>query len=312
MQPFTTRIKTNLNGVLQMTEMLDGIMMTGDDLANKIIVELHRDREPVVIPEGTRVIAYFIRSDGISLETDGTIIASNQVMVEIPQLAYGVSGVISIAIRLYVGPRDIIKRGYYDSITGEFVVVTYSSITVGPHGEPIEDHLITEYDNKIVVAALSCYVKATDTDEWVDPEHKIPDLHDIIQKISEMEAKAVRWQQAENARVEAENIRKTNETARQTAIQNMSVSATQRPAGSSPTATISDVDNHKHITFGIVPGIGISSAVLNDDYTLTLNYSDGTSFTTSNSIRGPKGEPGWGGAEVNYDARTSSLTVTFG
>lgn len=41
-------------------------------------------------------------------------------------------------------------------------------------------------------------------------------------------------------------------------------------------------------------GNGIASAVLNDDYTLTLTFTDGTSYTTS-SIRGaqgPQGEPG--------------------
>ena len=36
-------------------------------------------------------------------------------------------------------------------------------------------------------------------------------------------------------------------------------------------------------------GVGISGAVLNADYTLTLTFSDGTSYTTP-SIRGPKGE----------------------
>ena len=36
-------------------------------------------------------------------------------------------------------------------------------------------------------------------------------------------------------------------------------------------------------------GVGISGAVLNADYTLTLTFTDGTSYTTP-SIRGPKGE----------------------
>lgn len=38
-------------------------------------------------------------------------------------------------------------------------------------------------------------------------------------------------------------------------------------------------------------GVGISGAVLNADYTLTLTFSDGTSYTTP-SIRGKQGEPG--------------------
>lgn len=38
-------------------------------------------------------------------------------------------------------------------------------------------------------------------------------------------------------------------------------------------------------------GNGISSAVLNSDYTLTLTFTDGTTYTTP-SIRGEKGEQG--------------------
>lgn len=39
-------------------------------------------------------------------------------------------------------------------------------------------------------------------------------------------------------------------------------------------------------------GNGIASAVLNADYTLTLNFTDGTSYTTASPIRGAQGETG--------------------
>jgi len=39
-------------------------------------------------------------------------------------------------------------------------------------------------------------------------------------------------------------------------------------------------------------GNGIASAVLNADYTLTLNFTDGTSYTTPTPIRGATGETG--------------------
>lgn len=48
-------------------------------------------------------------------------------------------------------------------------------------------------------------------------------------------------------------------------------------------------------------GNGIASTVLNPDYTLTITFTDGTTYTTS-SIRGPQGEPGpqgAGGADWN-------------
>ena len=46
-------------------------------------------------------------------------------------------------------------------------------------------------------------------------------------------------------------------------------------------------------------GVGIASVVLNNDYTLTINFTDGTSTTTS-SIRGPQGATGPQGAAFTY------------
>ena len=65
----------------------------------------------------------------------------------------------------------------------------------------------------------------------------------------------------------------------------MTVSASGLAAGAAPTAQISEVSGHKHITFGIPKGEGIASIVLNSDYTLTITYTDGTSITTD-SIHG--------------------------
>lgn len=44
-------------------------------------------------------------------------------------------------------------------------------------------------------------------------------------------------------------------------------------------------------------GNGIGNVVLNDDYTLTINFTDGTSYTTPVSIRGEKGDKGEKGAD---------------
>lgn len=46
-----------------------------------------------------------------------------------------------------------------------------------------------------------------------------------------------------------------------------------------------------HFDYFLADGNGIASAVLNADYTLTLTFTDGTSYTTP-SIRGEKGEKG--------------------
>lgn len=69
--------------------------------------------------------------------------------------------------------------------------------------------------------------------------------------------------------------------------------AEKLPNGSQPIVTY----NNKHFHFGIPngdkgnTGNGISSTALNSNYTLTLRYTDGTSYTTP-SIRGPQGAQG--------------------
>ena len=64
-------------------------------------------------------------------------------------------------------------------------------------------------------------------------------------------------------------------------------------------------------------GNGISSAVLNNDYTLTLTFTDGTTYTTP-SIRGEKGEQGEPATDMDihicssneYDSETRVPTIT--
>lgn len=80
--------------------------------------------------------------------------------------------------------------------------------------------------------------------------------------------------------------------------------------GYSPIVTINEVETSEGIilheinitdidhpttgqTFTISNGVGISSAELNSDYTLTLYFNDGTYYTTP-SIRGEKGDSGNG------------------
>lgn len=55
-------------------------------------------------------------------------------------------------------------------------------------------------------------------------------------------------------------------------------------------------------------GNGIESTELNQDYTLTINYTDGTSYTTT-SIRGEKGEKGDKGEAVIINVSEQALIV---
>lgn len=290
---FITKIRTNLNGVLQTTQMFDGIMMTGDDRANQIIVELYRDRTPFVIPdpqtEGTKIFAYFIRGDGFTLETEGEVDGEGHAVVTIPALAYAVPGNLSIAIRMFLGPYTEQQRGYYDSETTEFVIVTDPSITEGPHGEEITTRVANLWQNKVAIASATCYVQMSETSSIIEPGHIIPDINDVIEKLEDLDelqqalndSEAIRVANenqrlpneinrqnaeytrdlaeqrrvsAESAREAAESVRRQNENTRQAAIQNMSADATQLGYGASATATVTDMSGHKHIHFGIPQG----------------------------------------------------------
>ncbi len=105
--------------------------------------------------------------------------------------------------------------------------------------------------------------------------------------------------------------------------------------GYSPIVTINEVETSEGIilheinitdidhpttgqTFTISNGVGISSAELNSDYTLTLYFNDGTYYTTP-SIRGEKGDSGNGIQSIEktdsyYDSEgrfIEEFTITF-
>lgn len=57
-------------------------------------------------------------------------------------------------------------------------------------------------------------------------------------------------------------------------------------------------------------GTGISSCTLNPDYTLTLNFTDGTSYTTPVSIRGATGAQGETGVGITNTVLNADYTLT--
>ena len=57
-------------------------------------------------------------------------------------------------------------------------------------------------------------------------------------------------------------------------------------------------------------GNGISSCTLNSDYTLTLNFTDGTSYTTPVSIRGATGAKGETGVGITDTVLNADYTLT--
>lgn len=249
MKIFTTRVKTNLNGVLQMTQMVDGIMMTGDNAANQIIVELYSDFDKVQIAQGTKIVGYFIRSDGYTIETDGSVNEAGEAVVIIPEVAYQVSGTLSIAIRMFDDEqtatyrgyyKTVVKRGYYDSTSetnafvevtdesvvegpngeevkeyiftaNEFIQVTDESITEGPNAEPIVTKTFESWGTKVVIATLSCFVRITESDSLIDVYHHIPDVQELLAYIEDLDIRKEQMRLAEESREAAELAREKAE-----------------------------------------------------------------------------------------------------
>lgn len=192
MEPFITRVRTNLIGALQSNQRIEGIMMTGDKDANQIIVEVYKGNDRVIIPndEDTKIVGYFVRSDGATLETDGEVTAEGYAKVVIPAVAYEISGLLNIAIRILEGEETI-----------------------------IDDHGVEQktWRSKIVIAALSCYVQVTETGTIIDIHHVIPDVQQLLHYIDLVNEERILIAQEEAVRVQNEQGRETAEAAREAA-----------------------------------------------------------------------------------------------
>lgn len=139
MIPFVTRLKTNLDGVLSSTELLDGIMVGGDSAANKFIVDLYSGREEILLDAGSAIKGFFTRSDGETVEADGSVDENGKAYVVVPEEAYLSEGMLSIAIRLNEDP-------VYDEQTGE----------------------IKDWNKKIVIGSAQCLVHPIKTPNLIE------------------------------------------------------------------------------------------------------------------------------------------------
>ena len=117
---------------------------------------------------------------------------------------------------------------------------------------------------------------------------------------------------ASNAQTAADN---TNAAIQK--IDGMTVDAEGLPEGSDLTATISEVNGHKHIDFGIPKGDtgetgprgnSIDNITFNQDNTANIILEDGTTFVTP-PIKGDKGDPGVNAMTFSYDAATEEISI---
>lgn len=353
MTQIETWLKTDLQQVVRV-QTLDGNLFTADNGANRIGVIVTKGGKPVDVTGN--IWGYLIMPDEGTLVIEGDS-SENKAWVDLPKSAYTKTGPFSLVIK----------------------------------------------DGETTIGGCTGYIYRSTTDEIIDPGHVVPDIAELLAEIGNMRsATAAATEAATNANTKAglaneaaanantkaglANEAATNAntkaglaneaaaTANAAAVKidNMTVAPSALPSGSNPTVTISEVDGHKHIIFGMVKGdpgkdfrikktfvsisamqaydpaqdpsaqkmeendfamidtgsvedpdtgklfcyepttqeiwryigdlsgaqgikgedgTGIASAILNADYTLTLTFTDGTTFTTP-SIRGAKGDPG--------------------
>lgn len=228
MAVFETWLKSDLKKPLTV-KPLAGNLFSADNQGNLIGVEVMDGGSPAELSGG--VTGYVIRADGATLPISGTL-AGNRASIVLPASAYAVIGHVSIVIKV-------------------------GTTTVG---------------------ACTSYVYQTTTDTVVDPGRVIPSIEELLAQIdaciaataganaaaaSANTAAANANAKAELADTAAENantkagLANTAASAANAAagkIDNMTVAATTSPEGSQASVTITEVNGHKHVAFGIPKG----------------------------------------------------------
>ena len=242
MAVFETVLRSDLTQPVQVKQ-LSGNLFSADNNGNRITVEVTRNGEPVEL--SGLVSGYVIRADGQTVYIPGTI-EENTASIVLPISAYAIVGNVSIVIKV-------------------------GTTTVG---------------------ACTAYVHRTTTDTIVDPAHVMPSIEELLQIIDDCEQATIdanaaaqlantkaeladekatlandkaaladeKAQLANDKAALADDAATSANTAAGTAntaagkIDNMTVAATGLNAGTQPTATISEVEGHKHIAFGIPKG----------------------------------------------------------
>lgn len=257
-----TWLKTDLQKGVDVTP-LRGNLFSGDSQSNLIGVEVY-DNDQAVTLSGS-VQGFFIRGDGATVTIANGTLDGNKASVILPSACYAIIGPVSIAIKV-------------------------GGTTVGAcHG----------------------YVYRTSTDAIVDPDHVIPSLSELLAQIEACQnATTAANTAATNANTKAglADTAATNANQKATAannaaslansaaayantagakINNMTVSASGLAAGASPTATVSEVDGHKNIAFGIPKGDTGATPNMTIGTVTTLGEDDNATASITGTAESP-------------------------
>ena len=228
MAVFETWLKSDLKKPMRVVE-LSGNLFSADNGGNLIGVEVMDGGQAASLTGS--VHGYVIRADGATVLVDGTL-TGNRASIVLPASAYLVIGQVSIVIKV-------------------------GTVTVG---------------------ACVAQVYRTTTDTLVDPANVIPSISELLEAIDDCEQATADANSAAtlantkagladekatladqkatlaNTAAGTANTAAAAANAAATKIDGMTVAANGLNPGSSPTAVVSEVSGHKHITFGIPKG----------------------------------------------------------
>lgn len=214
---------------------------SGDKNAHTFELSLYHNKEPLKI-DGAGVIGYFLRADGYTVPVNGTA-SGNVAKVTLAESCYTVVGQFNLIIKVTVGSER--KAVFWGN----------------------------------------GYVTRSQTDSVIDPGKTIPSLDELLAQIAAVEAatKAANTaastantaasnadQKASIANTAASTANASAKTANASAaaadkataganaaagkIDGMTVAASGLPAGSPPTAKLTEEDGHYKLTFGLTKG----------------------------------------------------------
>lgn len=259
---FETWLRTDMQKGVEV-KPLKGNLFSGDVQGNLIGVEVYDGGDAVTL-SGT-VSGYIVRGDGATVVITNGTLSGNKASVVLTNECYSIVGTISIVVKV-------------------------DSVTVGAcHG----------------------YVYRTSTDAIVDPGHVIPSLSELLAQIEACEEATEAATTATtnaNAATTAASSAATNANQKATAandaataatnaatnannaaskINNMTVAASGLAAGATPTATVTDVDGHKNIAFGIPKGDTGETPNLTIGTVTTLGEDDNATATITGTDENP-------------------------
>lgn len=250
MAVFETWLESDLKKPVQVRP-LRGNLFSADNGGNLIGVIVTDDGAAVQLSGS--VTGYVIRDDGKTVVISSGTISGNRASIVLPASCYAVIGPISIVLKLGNTTLGACSGYVYQSTTDAIV---------DPGREiPSIAELLAEIENVRNVAAAANAAAASANSAASNANEKASAANTAAEnankKASAANTAAVSAnEKAGLANTAAENANEKASAADAAAkkIDEMTVDAESLAPGSAPTATISEVDGHKHIHFGITKG----------------------------------------------------------